>query len=303
MFKLAIILFLSCTVLLPHATGQTFNQQFRDLLSKKDTVGQRILLEKWEATNQNDPELYVAYFNYYVQKSRKEIVRLDNNPNGSSALQIMNNDTSKKDPVGYMYSEITYEPELLKKGFFYVDKGIEKFPTRLDMRFGKIYMYGQIQDFASFTNAIVLTIDYSMVILNKWTWTDNKPVENPQNFMLGSLQDYQVQLYNTGNESLLDNMRKIAETVLKYYPDDVESLSNLSVTYLLKKEYDKALVPLLRAEKLAPTDYIVLSNIAQAYKLQGDSKNAVVYYKLVIINGDDQAKEYAKSQVAALEKK
>mgnify|MGYP003380295723 CR=1 FL=1 len=63
--------------------------------------------------------------------------------------------------------------------------------------------------------------------------------------------------YNTENDDLLDNMKRIAETVLKYYPDHIESLSNLSIVFMLQKQYDKALEPLLKAEKLNPKDYIV----------------------------------------------
>lgn len=98
-------------------------------------------------------------------------------------------------------------------------------------------------------------------------------------------------------------MKRIAETVLKYYPDHIESLSNLSIVYLLQKQYDKALEPLLKAEKLDPKDYIVLSNIAQAYKLKGDNKNAIKYYQLTIKHGDEQAKKYARGQIDELKMK
>ena len=137
---------------------------------------------------------------------------------------------------------------------------------------------------------------------NKWTWDDNKPLDDPKEFMLSSIQSYQIQLYNTENDSLLDNMKRIAETVLKYYPDHIESLSNLSIVFMLQEQYDKALEPLLKAEKLDSKDFIVLSNIAQAYKLKGDNKNAIKYYELTLKYGDDQAKKYAKEQIEELNK-
>jgi tetratricopeptide (TPR) repeat protein len=98
-------------------------------------------------------------------------------------------------------------------------------------------------------------------------------------------------------------MKQIAEAALKYYPDHVESLSNLSIVYLIKKDYDKSLEALLKAEKLSPADYIVLSNIAQAYKLKGNNKNAIKYYELTIKYGDEQAKKYAQEQIDELKKK
>lgn len=303
MIKQTLILIFSLILIFNQATGQTLKQQFNELVSKKDTVGQMEILEKWEKTNNNDPELFVAYFNYYVIKSKNEIITLGQNPKGKDVLQIMNQDTTKKEPVGFIYGDTYYNPDLLSKGFEWINKGIENHPNRLDMRFGKIYMFGQIEDYENFTKEIIKTIDYSATNKNKWTWADSKPLDDPKDFMLSSIQNYQLQLYNTENDDLLDNMKRIAETVLKYYPDHIESLSNLSIVYMLQKQYDKALEPLLKAEKLNPKDYIVLSNIAQAYKLKGDTKNAIKYYELTMKHGDEQAKKYAQGQIDELKKK
>jgi len=290
------------TLLFNQVSGQTFKQQFNELVSKKDTVGQQQLLEKWENTDDNDPELFVAYFNYFVVKSKKEFITLGQNPKAKDVLQIKDQDTAKKEPVGFIYGDINYNLDLLSKGFNWINKGIEKHPDRLDMRFGKIYMFGQIEDYENFTKEIIKTIDYAAINKGMWTWTDSKPLDDPKDFMLSSIQSYQLQLYNTENDSLLDNMKRIAETVLKYHPDHIESLSNLSIVFMIQKQYDKALEPLLKAEKINSKDYIVLSNIAQAYKLKGENKNALKYYELTLKHGDEQAKKYAQRQIKELKK-
>lgn len=290
------------TLLFNQVSGQTFKQQFNELVSKKDTVGQQQLLEKWENTDDNDPELFVAYFNYFVVKSKKEFITLGQNPKAKDVLQIKDQDTAKKEPVGFIYGDINYNLDLLSKGFNWINKGIEKHPDRLDMRFGKIYMFGQIEDYENFTKETIKTIDYAAINKGMWTWTDSKPLDDPKDFMLSSTQSYQLQLYNTENDSLLDNMKRIAETVLKYHPDHIESLSNLSIVFMIQKQYDKALEPLLKAEKINSKDYIVLSNIAQAYKLKGENKNALKYYELTLKHGDEQAKKYAQRQIKELKK-
>lgn len=303
MLKHKTVLIFGLTFLISSAFGQNNKQLFNDLVSKQDTLGQKDLLEKWGKSNVNDPELFIAYFNHYVSKSKKDIITLGQNPKGQDVLKIMNQDTTKKEPIGFIYGDTYYNPNLLSKGFDWINKGIEKYPNRLDMRFGKIYMFGQIEDYENFTKEIIKTIDYSSINNNKWTWADNKPYEQTSKYFLGDIQNYVLQLYNTENDALLDNMKQIAETVLKHYPDHIESLSNLSIVYLLKKEYDKALDPLLRAEKLAPKDFIVLSNIAQAYKLKGDNTTAIKYYELTSKYGDEQAKQYAIGQIEELKKK
>lgn len=297
---IALIIFLTGAGLA--VNGQSFRQQYNEFTMKKDTVGQLSVLKKWEAADSSDPELYVSYFNYYVNRSVTTLLEIGNNPAGKEALQINSTDTTQNDPIAYMYDKTVYDSGLLDQGLYYADRGITKNPSRLDIRFGKVYMYGETERWEKFTEEIIKVVEYSAVIKNNWTWADSKPVKDPEKFMLQSIQDYQIQLYNTNNDDLLDNMKRIAETVLKYYPENVESLSNLSIVYMIKKEYPKALVPLLQAEKLAPADFIVLNNIAEAYRRQGDKANAIIYYEKLLKNGDGQAREHARKSLEELKK-
>lgn len=285
------------------SAGQNFNQQYSDLDAKRDTLGQEKLLGQWKKETPNDPELYVAYFNFYARKSLTEVIRLDHNvPAGKEALQIQNTDTTVKEPVGFMFSETYYKPKVIGKGFAYIDTAINMFPNRLDMRFGKIYMLGQTEDYERFTAEIIKAIEHSNKNDNKWLWTGNEKVDNPKDMFLSSIQDYQLQLYNTGDDALLENMKVISETVLKFNPDHVESLSNISVSYMIKGDFDNALTPLLKAEKISPTDYIVLSNIAHCYTQKGDKTNAIKYYELTEKYGDEEVKEFARQQLTELRK-
>ncbi|MBP1644911.1 MAG: hypothetical protein H6Q16_486 [Bacteroidetes bacterium] len=303
MYKRILILSLSLIFSLNNSFSQSFKEKFDYLIEVNDTIGQQQILDNWEKFDINDPELYVAYFNYYVNKSHQETITLGQDPQGEAVYQIMDQDSSQKEPVGFLYGGNYYEQNILSKGFEWINKGIEKHPNRLDMRFGKIYIYGQLEDYDNFTKEILKTIDYSSKNKNNWTWSENKPVEDAKKMFLGSIQDYQIQLYKTENDSLLNNMKQIAERILKYYPDHIESLSNLSIVYTIYKQYDKAIDYLLEAYKINPKDFIVLYNIAHAYELKGDVQNAIKYYKLTIEYGDQEAVEYSKEQIKLLEEK
>ena len=281
------------------AWAQDFKVQYKDLVAKKDTAGEIKLLRTWRTSQPNDAELYVAFYNYYVNKSIEEVVSIEQTQKGDQSLEITDSSSKK----WYMNDNMHFSEHYRDIGFSYIDTGIMKFPARLDMRFGKVYLLGQIQDYDKFTAEIIKTIDYGAVIKDKWMWTDNKPQDDPLKFMLSTVQDYFLQLYNTNDDGQIENMKLIAEAVMKYHPDNVENLSNLSVIYLLRKDYDKALPPLLKAEKLAPHDYIVISNIAQAYKMKGDRTNAIKYYILTEKYGDEQAVKYAHEQIEELQKK
>ncbi|MEO8146949.1 MAG: tetratricopeptide repeat protein [Bacteroidia bacterium] len=298
--KQTIIFTILLAGLFQSAAGQDFKQQFDDLCKKKDTAGEEKLLAQWQDKKPNDPELYVAYYNFYVQKSMKEMIGLEQQQKGENSLELK--DSAGK-VAGYMNDMVVYDDKYLRKGFEYIDKGIAMFPNRLDMRFGKIYILGKNENYKDFTDEIIKTIEYSNKNKNAWLWTDNKPQDEPKQFMLSAIQDYILQLYDTGDDTLLDNMKGISEAVLKYYPDHVESLSDLSIVYMLNKEYDKALEQLLKAEKIAPTDCIVLNNIAEAYKRKGDNANAITYYEKILKHGDKEAKAAAQKQIDKLDKK
>ena len=279
--------------------GQDFQSEFQKCCEVNDTTCQITTLTNWEKDDPNDPELFTSYFNYHFMKARQEVIVLTSEEPNGEGFELRD---STNQVAGFLGSQIYYNPTEVKKGIDRINLGIEKFPDRLDMRFGKIYVLGQIEDWEKFTNEIINTIKFSATNQNKWTWTNNQEHEGGKDFFLSSIQDYQVQLYNTGNDSLLLNMRKIATTILDYYPEHIESLSNLSITYLLLGEFDKGIEPLLRAEKINPEDYIVLSNIAHGYKLKGDNDKAIEYYEKTTKFGNEQAKEFAKQQIKELEK-
>ncbi len=303
MTKRAFFFIFCLTLIFNQSFAQTLKEQFNALMYKKDTVGQLELLKKWEKSDNNDPELFVSYYNYFVIRSMSEIITVGQDPKGEDVFQIMSQDTTVKEPVAYIYSDTHFEPEFLSKAFDIITKGIEKYPNRLDMRFGKTYIFMQIGDYENLTREIIKVVDYSVLNNNQWFWSDNEKIDEPKEFMLSSIQDYQYQIYNTGNDELLDNTKRISEAVLKYYPDHVESLSNIAVVYLIHNDHDKALEFLLKAEKLNPTDFIVLSNIAHTYKQKGDNANSIKYYELTVKYGDEQAKEYAREQIAKLKMK
>ncbi len=260
-----------------HLSAQNFSSAFRQAFAENNIEKQLRILTDWEKSTPSDPELYTSYFNYYFSMSRKEVVSVDRTAPKGESLELKDKDGNT---AGYMGSQMTFDRDLTKKGLDYIDKGIAKFPDRLDMRFGKIYALGLVREYDKFTDEIVATINHSDVNKNKWKWTNNSDLPDAKEYMLSSIQNYQMELYNTEDDALIDNMERIASTVLKYYPDDVRSLSNISVVFMIRKDHEKALDYLKRAEKLNPKDPIVLGNMAEAYKIKGDDRNSQRYMEM-----------------------
>jgi tetratricopeptide (TPR) repeat protein len=277
--------------------GQTNYAKFKKLYRNNDTIGIKSLLTEWEKANANDPELYTSALNFYFSNSKEEIISLNNEQKNKEGFQFVDS-TGKV--VGYLGSDIGYNPDKLNLAIKYANLGIEKFPDRLDIRFGKCYLLQQIGDYSNFTKEIIKTVEYSQINKNNWLWTEDKKQEDGEGFMLGAFQKYLKELYDTEDDSLLANMIEIGEAVLKYYNHNVEILSTTSVALMLTKEYDRAIEFLKQAEKLTPKDYIVLNNIAEGYRLKGDKANALKYYKLTEKYGDEHAKQQSRQKIKEL---
>ncbi|WP_294818959.1 tetratricopeptide repeat protein [uncultured Flavobacterium sp.] len=283
--------------LLPLAASAQTLEEYNALAEKKDSLGQQALLNKWEKKGTPDPDFYVAAFNYHVNHSRKQLIALKAGTPEGDALVMKD---SVGNIAGYFGSSTAYDPDDIKKALAYIDKGIEKFPDRLDMRFGKAYLLSETKDWQGLTGTVLTIIDQSDTIKNKWKWKEGELLEDSKVFMLDNIQSYVLELYNANDGSLLPYMAQIAARVLTYYPEHIESLSNLSIVYMLQNQPDKALVLLLKAEKINPADMIVLSNIAHCYKMKGDTANALKYYENMVKNGDSESKAFAADQISKL---
>jgi hypothetical protein len=293
-----ILLLLAFTISSALLFGQTNAEKFKKLFATNDTAKIKLLLAEWEKANPNDPELYTAAINFYFSNSKQEIISIDNKQKANQSFQFTDS-TGKV--AGYINSTLGYNPEKLSKAIKYANTGIEKFPDRLDIRFGKCYVLGEIGDYDNFTKEVIKTVEYSRVNKNNWLWAGNKKEEDGEKTLLETIQSYLKQLYDTEDDNLLPNMIQIGEATLKYY-SNIEILSTTSVALMLTKNYDKGIEYLKLAEKINPKDFIVLNNIAQGYKLKGDKANAIKYYELTEKYGDEQAKKQARQNINDLKK-
>lgn len=280
--------------------AQDYKADFTKHFQASDTAAQRQVLTRWEAQDPANPELFTCWFNYYFHLSKQERLVLGSRDPGEAEGLVLQDSTGEN--VGFLNSEIYYEPATVALAFKKIDEGIKLYPNRLDMWFGKIYVLGKIELWDDFTETIVLCIQQSKQNSNQWLWTNNQPRKDGEDFFLSSIQSYQLTIYNTEDDSLLVNMRTIANEVLKYYPNHIESLSNIAITYILTKEYDKGLEALLKAEQINPKDEIVIANIAHAYKLKGDKNASIQYYEKLLRSKDPDAVTFAKEQIELLRK-
>lgn len=268
---------------------QEYQTDFLKHFNTGNTKKQLKVLKKWEAEFPQDAALFTSYFNYHIVKAEEVAKDTSLYPEGAGTVVVFRSERFAIDE--------------LEKGFKKIDDGIEKYPNRLDMRFGKIFVLGHMEDWNAFTKEIIKAIEYSTKNKNKWTCTDGTGSPEDQESFLLAIRNYQIGLYDVGNDDLIDNIIEISNAVDTHYPEHVDNLITLSTCYLLKKDYDKGIDALLKAESINQNDYVILGKIAEAYKLKGDYKQAIEYYKKTYIQGNERAIAYAREQVKLLSDK
>lgn len=237
--------------------GQSLKESFRVALDARDMVKAEEILKAWDLRDANDSELYVAYFNFFTVKS-------------------INNMTGD------------YDKEYSQKALDYITEGVERFPTRLDMRIAKIYMLDQLKDYKSFTSEVLKLIVQSDKIKNNWKGEDFSLIDRADEMLFGAIVEFQGLLFDKSDTALYKDIIQISEEMQKYYPRNTQCLLSLSTVYITQKEYDKSLETLLKAEKIEPGNSILLYNIAYVYGVKGDKSNAKKYYELTIANIKEQ---------------
>ncbi|MDR1379919.1 MAG: hypothetical protein LBJ47_00395 [Tannerella sp.] len=271
--KKSFIVLVAATLFCPFSGyGQSFNERFRAALDAKNMPKAEEILKAWDLADANDAELYVSYFNFFTLKGmEKDSTRIDR--------------------------------EYARKALEFISEGIERFPTRFDMRLGKIYMQEKLGDYESFAAEITALIQYSKKIENNWKGEGFRLLESPDEMLYGAVQDFQEMMFSTGDTTLYAKIVDISEEMLRYYPQHTQSLMNISTISIKRNDFDKSLTALLKADGMKPGNSVLKYNIAYVYQAKGDRENAKKYYQLVIDNAkekEEKLSDAARRQLDAL---
>jgi tetratricopeptide (TPR) repeat protein len=252
----------------------THIEKFIKAFRSKDMVKSEQILKEWSQAGTTDPELYVAYFNFYTVKSQEK-------------------DSTK------------YDMQYARKALEYIGEGVRRFPTRFDMRLAEIVMHSRIKEFETFTRKVIELIEMSKKIDCQWKGEGFRLIEYPDVVFDGAVHDFQGTLFAENDTTLFKNIVRISDVMHRNFPNNHECLLNLSTVYYERKQYDKSIETLLQADKVKPNNSVLQYNLAYIYAVKGEKDKARRYYELTVRNATDQEtklKEAAQKQLEALNK-
>ena len=144
-----------------------YKSEYDNLLSTRNLEGIAALLQKWEKAEPKNPELYIAYFNYYLLKGQRSTHSLDTyKKDNSNSLALVDQKTNKI--AGYLNNNIWYEKEDVDKALSYLEKGLKFGKNRLDMYFGRIHILGEIGEYEKQSQKIIEVLKLGKEINHKW---------------------------------------------------------------------------------------------------------------------------------------
>ena len=244
-----------------------YKSEYDNLLSARNLEGIAALLPKWEKAEPKNPELYIAYFNYYLLKGQRSTYSLDTyKKDNTNSLALVDQETNQI--AGYLNNNIWYEKEDVDKALSYLEKGLKFGKNRLDMYFGRIHILGEIGEYEKQSQKIIEVLKLGKQINHKWLWSMNEviPSSESERIFLVSINDYYKALLQKSSPQSLSAAEKACVAQLKLYPKDVEVHNYLALAYIGQGKIQEALNVLLKADKLAKEDYTILFNMASCYE-------------------------------------
>ena len=137
MMKRTLLALGALTMLSCSAFGQqNYWQQFSDKFQQKDTVKLKEILLEWQADSPDDADLHASWFNYCLMRSMNQTMQITDTPPADPHAEAMALTDSLGNEVEYMSTVVEQDPTLLEQAYQWLDKGIQKHPDRLDLRFG-----------------------------------------------------------------------------------------------------------------------------------------------------------------------
>ena len=189
------------------------------------------LLQIWEDVEPYNPEMYIAYFNYYIFRDRFYDISLDYE-NKKNELSILKNNPDTAGNVSYLNESMLNLNNDIITALRYIDRGLNIAKYRLDMHFGKIYILNEIEYYNDAGNALYNSLLISKEIDNNWFWTNNERIDTLDAFYLDNISDYYSLWFKTEKDEAIAQIKKCAEKQLEMYPES-EYLHSFWARYYL----------------------------------------------------------------------
>lgn len=259
-------------------------------------------LSNWEKSKPNDPEMFIGFFNYYINMARKEnIVFGGQNPPKNETMMIIS-DPKTGEKVGYMYGEVSYDKNYSEKALQIINKGLNLYPNRLDMHFGKTRLLAELKAYEEQRDYLLKVFAIGKQNHNKWQWSDSKSLDKSEQVFIDSIHDYISEWLNSENKKAFECIKPISESLIASFPKSVIGYNDCGLYYAISGDLENAEAKFLAGYNVDQKDEIIIGNLAYLYESKNDIVNAKKYYTLLSKSTNKDSSDFAKKKLSELGK-
>lgn len=291
-----IFLLLSIVTVFP-VFSKTIKERFYDNLMAQRYNAADSLLKVWQAENPDDAELIAARFNYYLNKSRQEMIVLTSDTTATTGYTFADSTGTK---AGAITSEVCWDNDLFDDAVNEIESGIKRFPRRLDFRFGLAKAFEMRDLYDREADVLVKVLDECRKPGTEWLWIENIAIPS-EDLIRDSMFDYFTVLFRNNADKQLQSL---CRKYLEVFNDDIRVLNILGGSLFATSQLHEALEAFEKARTLAPDDGLIICNIGTMYTLCGKKDKAKEVYHAIIDNPrcDAESQQIAKEALQALDK-
>ena len=286
-------------ILLNSIFAESNIEKFWALMDEKNDEAVEIFLSNWEKENKKDAELYVAYFNFYLEKATQNQIYFETElpTNYDSYMKVQNENGED----GYMYFITEYDDEMSAKAFEYIDKGLSYNPKRLDMYFGKAHLYYLRKEYKKQCELLKNIFALDKKNKSKWLWSNNTPTKEVGVDFETSMHEYIGKWLNEKSTDSIQCAKELSVEFIKYYPKNPIAYNDAAICSIYSNDLKAAKEYFESGYELDKTDMIILANLANVSKNLGETEEAIKYYKLLEQSTDEKYSSMAKRQLESLQ--
>lgn len=226
-----------------------------------DGIGVETIINKWAAADPDDPEMFLAKFNFnYLKAQSTQVVTKD-----KKKYLGMEPVLSLKDSLGndiHYFQESVFDDDLYAEALRSVEKAISINDLELRYILTKITaLTAYEKESPDMAAAELIAFIDRYVSTKDRPWTlDGEKVDEP--VFLQAVGEYCYTFFHIASESSYEYFFQISQKMNKLYPKEITFINNQGAYWqAAKKDNKKALRFYKKALRLDPEDYVANSNI------------------------------------------
>lgn len=294
---------ISLTAIAQTPSSKDFQDRYDLLVSKLGPTGVGIetLLDRWAAAYPDDVQMLTGKFSYLFSKSQtlQLVPKSQQKFLGENPTVVLKDSTGAD--VNY-FQETMYDDELFGEAQKALEKAIQLYPDRLDLRFLKV---ASLIGYEKESPDMALSSLKSLMIYNatqhpKWEYPGVEKVDNE--FFSAALQEYCYLFFRYGTPATYEAFKELSQQMLTYEPKNVLFLDNIGSYWLVARKDNKtAMKYYSKVLKIKADDLTAIKNIIILARNSNNVKLEKKYLpQLIKYTQDEKEKITAQARLKSL---